>query len=117
MRPEVAATLLLWTTGLIVTLAVVVVVLLVERVRDRRLRDRLVDAAMRDGKVIVARNEEITALRAENDGLSMQVMMQATEIEALSALSGDRQPRQRQVPELTPDPVWADIVRRLGDSS
>ncbi len=80
MRPEVASTLLLWSVGLIVTLAVVVVVLLVERVRDRRLRDRLIVAAGRDGKVIVARNEEITALKAENDGLRVQL--------------GDRQPRR-----------------------
>ncbi len=73
MRPEVAATLLLWFAGLIVALAVVVVVLLVERAADRRLRDNLIDGAGRDGKTIVARNEEITALKAENDGLRVQL--------------------------------------------
>ncbi len=108
MRPEVAATLLMWSVGLLAAASAVVVVLIVERFRDRRLRDRLVDAVMRDG-------EEIAALRAEADGLRTQNMMQSAEIEALSAPSGGRQPRQRQA--AAPDPVWADIVRRLGDSS
>lgn len=114
MRPEVAATLLLWSVLLVVTLAILIVLLLVERVRDGRLRDRLIDAAGRDGKVIVARNEQITALKAERDGLKAQVRYQSAELLRLGAPYGDRKTRRADPPLSSPDPVWADIVRRLG---
>ncbi len=104
MRPEVAATLLMWSVGLLAAVSAVVVLLIVERFRDRRLRDLLVDAAMRDG-------EKIAALRAEADGLRTQNMMQAAEIESLSAPSEDRQPRRPVVRQGRPDDeLWRRIV-------
>ncbi len=69
------------------------------------------------GDAFIRRHREWRRAVADRDAeigrLNGRVMHLSAQVEALSALP-DRQPR---VAEFAPDPVWADIVRRLGDSS